>query len=91
MSRLAVAAAALLLLAVVLETDAAAPAAATSLEIRVPETVKVEGEDAYICITKPLPDKSLKLVGIEPIAEQKVVHHILLYGECICLLPPPAL
>lgn len=70
-----------------------AAAGPTTLDITVPDSVKVEGEDAYICITKPLPDKPLKLVGVEPIAEEKVVHHILLFGEllsvavCLQLLP----
>lgn len=59
-----------------------AAAAPSTIDITVPESTKIEGEDAYICITKPLPDKPLKLVGVEPMAEQKVVHHILLFGEC---------
>lgn len=59
----------------------AAAAAPSTLDITVPESVKVEGEDSYICITKPLPDKPLKLVGVEPMAKQEVVHHILLFGE----------
>lgn len=62
---------------------AAAPPSASKIDITVPESVHVEGEDSYICITKPLPDKPLKLVGVEPMAEQKVVHHILLFGECV--------
>ncbi len=43
------------------------------------ETPQVE--DAYICTTLPLPEQPMKLVGVEPLAEQKVVHHILLFGE----------
>lgn len=58
-----------------------AAAAPSTIDITVPESAKVEGEDSYICITKPLPDKPLKLVGVEPMAEQKVVHHILLFGK----------
>jgi peptidylamidoglycolate lyase len=59
-----------------------ATTAPTTLDITVPESVKVQGEDSYICITKQLPDKPLKLVGVEPLARQEVVHHILLFGEC---------
>jgi hypothetical protein len=70
-----------LLLALLVGVVSAAVAPST-IDITVPESTKVEGEDAYICITKPLPDKPLKLVGVEPLAEQKVVHHILLFGEC---------
>lgn len=58
----------------------AAASAPTTLDITVPESTKVSGEDSYICITKPLPDKPLKLVGVEPMARQEVVHHILLFG-----------
>jgi hypothetical protein len=58
-----------------------AAAAPSTIDITVPESAKVEGEDSYVCITKPLPDKPLKLVGVEPMAEQKVVHHILLFGK----------
>lgn len=64
-------------------TAAASPP--TTLDITVPEATKVEGEDSYICITKPLPDKPLKLVGVEPMARQEVVHHILLFGACVPL------
>jgi hypothetical protein len=66
--------------------SAAAAAAPTTLDITVPESVKVQGEDSYICITKQLPDKPLKLVGVEPLARQEVVHHILLFGEWPCQL-----
>lgn len=66
-----------------------AAAAPSTIDITVPESTKVEGEDAYICITQPLPDKPLKLVGVEPMAEQKVVHHILLFGECHSQQLPP--
>lgn len=71
----------LLLLAWLGLTAAASPP--TTLDITVPESTKVEGEDSYICITKPLPDKPLKLVGVEPMARQEVVHHILLFGACV--------
>jgi hypothetical protein len=53
------------------------------LDIVVPP-FEVKGKDAYICTTVPLPARPYKLVGIEPIAEQSVVHHILLFGERTC-------
>lgn len=40
----------------------------------------VEHEEAYLCTAVPLPDKPLKLVGIEPLSTQQVVHHMLLFG-----------
>lgn len=53
-----------------------------TFEITVPEEVKPKGQDAYICTTLQLPNKPYKLVGVEPLGEQKVVHHILLFGGC---------
>ena len=38
-------------------------------------------EDAYLCTTIKLPDRPLKLVGIEPTSDQRIVHHMLLFGE----------
>ncbi len=51
-----------------------------TVDIVVPE-FEVKGEDGYVCTTVPLGDMPYKLVGIMPLAEQTVVHHILLYGE----------
>jgi hypothetical protein len=42
----------------------------------------VQGEDSYVCTTVKLPDRSMKLVGVEALARQEVVHHILLFGAC---------
>lgn len=56
-------------------------AAGMTFEITVPENVKPNTQDAYVCTTLQLPDTPYKLVGVEPLGEQKVVHHILLYGE----------
>lgn len=51
----------------------------------------VKGNDAYICTTVPFPERPYKLTGVEPIAEQNVVHHILLFGEVgECLRPAHA-
>ncbi len=52
--------------------------------ITVPDAYKVEGTDAYICVVKALPDAPYKLVGVKPLADESVVHHILLYGARAC-------
>ena len=39
-----------------------------------------EHEEAYLCTSVPLPDRPLKLVGVEPLSKQEVVHHMLLFG-----------
>lgn len=48
--------------------------------------------DAYLCTSVPLPDRPLKLVGIASNSDQRVVHHMLLFGErrpdCPRLPPP---
>eukprot|EP00878_Enallax_costatus_P000444 GHUV01000535.1.p1 GENE.GHUV01000535.1~~GHUV01000535.1.p1 ORF type:complete len:875 (+),score=241.60 GHUV01000535.1:368-2992(+) len=62
----------------------------TTFEITVPESVKPKEQDAYICTTLPLPDKPHKLVGVEPLGEQKVVHHILLFGCDVPFKQPKA-
>ncbi len=51
-----------------------------TMDIRVPE-FRVTQEDKYICTTVPLPEgRPYKLVGVEPLAENQTVHHILLFG-----------
>jgi hypothetical protein len=40
----------------------------------------VEHEEAYLCTAVPLPEIPLKLVGIEPLSTEEVVHHMLLFG-----------
>eukprot|EP00879_Flechtneria_rotunda_P023043 GHRR01024358.1.p1 GENE.GHRR01024358.1~~GHRR01024358.1.p1 ORF type:complete len:243 (+),score=35.59 GHRR01024358.1:180-908(+) len=52
----------------------------TTVDITVPDSVTVRGQDAYICTTVELPNKPYKLVGVEALAKQEVVHHILLFG-----------
>jgi hypothetical protein len=37
--------------------------------------------DAYLCTSLQLPNRPLKLTGVEAVAEQEVVHHILLFGK----------
>lgn len=62
-------------------------ATTSSIEITIPGSMEVKGEDSYVCVTQALPDKPLKLVGVEPLAHQEVVHHILLFGAfwSVCL------
>lgn len=74
-SRLCLAAVALLLAAAAVAGDN------SSFEITIPDGYKVKGLDAYVCTTLELPNKPAKLVGVEPLAKQEVVHHILLFGE----------
>ncbi|KAL4442992.1 hypothetical protein ABPG77_008483 [Micractinium sp. CCAP 211/92] len=41
---------------------------------------EVTQDDAYLCTAVKLPDKPLKLVGIESTSDQRIVHHMLLFG-----------
>lgn len=66
----------------VLVIVAGASAHFLELNITVPREYKVQGTDAYVCSVTELPSKPTKLVGVVPLAEQSVVHHILLYGAC---------
>jgi hypothetical protein len=51
------------------------------LAVRTPAHYQGNGQaDAYICTAVALGDTK-KLVGIIPLAEETVVHHILLYGR----------
>lgn len=50
------------------------------LDITVPESYKVDTTDAYVCAIVALPTDAHKLIGVVPLADQAVVHHILLYG-----------
>ena len=65
-----------------LAAAAADPAPATTrFNITIPKEARTsEEEDAYYCTTLPLPATPMKLVGVEPLARQEVVHHILLFG-----------
>lgn len=47
---------------------------------------QTEHEEAYLCTSVLLPDDPLKLIGVEPLSKQEVVHHMLLFGEFTCLL-----
>jgi peptidylamidoglycolate lyase len=63
---------------------AIAASAPVIFNITIPKSASgFEEEDAYICTTLPLPAQPMKLVGVEPIAKQEIVHHILLFGEVV--------
>lgn len=41
--------------------------------------------ESYLCMRVDLPNQpSLKLVGVEPLSNQELVHHMLLYGKRTC-------
>ncbi len=41
--------------------------------------------ETYLCMRVNLPDAdALKLTGIEPLSQEALVHHMLLYGELLC-------
>ena len=37
--------------------------------------------EMYLCTSVLLPDEPLKLIGVEPLSKQEVVHHMLLFGK----------
>jgi hypothetical protein len=53
----------------------------TAFNITVPESYRVTSQDSYVCTVLQLPKQGHKLVGVVPMADQKIVHHILLFGE----------
>lgn len=66
-----------------LASDSAAAAAAKQhtfdLPVVFPEHPVAE-RDAYLCTSLELPDRPLKLVGVHPTSDQRIVHHMLLFG-----------
>lgn len=46
----------------------------------VPAEHELIGEDQYVCFRVDLPRESLKIVGVDPLSTQDVVHHMLLFG-----------
>lgn len=55
---------------------------AMRFNITIPKDAETaDEEDAYYCTVLPLPAAPMKLVGVEPLARQEIVHHILLFGE----------
>ena len=51
-----------------------------SIDAFVPAEHEVIGEDQYVCFRVDLPRESLKIVGVDPLSTQDVVHHMLLFG-----------
>lgn len=49
------------------------------LDFRMPAYPTVR-EDEYLCTTIELPDRPMKLVGVESLSDQGTVHHMLLFG-----------
>lgn len=42
--------------------------------------------ESYLCMRVDLPStNALKLVGVEPLSKEELVHHMLLYGTRTCL------
>lgn len=62
------------------ESGGAEPSGAFELPVVLPEYPTNE-EDAYLCTSVPLPDRPLKLVGISSNSDQRIVHHMLLFGK----------
>ena len=53
----------------------------THIETLMPE-YPTDHAEMYLCTSVLLPDEPLKLVGVEPLSKEEVVHHMLLFGEC---------
>lgn len=48
--------------------------------------------ESYLCMRVDLPEmNSLKLTGIEPLSQEALVHHMLLFGRIDLQLPPHSL
>lgn len=60
-----------------------------SINAFVPAEHEVIGEDQYVCFRVDLPTESLKIVGVDPLSKQDVVHHMLLFGTHIDILCSP--
>lgn len=75
-------AAVILVLATLHALQAAPEDSQKSVEVHIPEH-PAEGE-VYLCTQVPLPNVPQRLVAIEPLSKQDVVHHMILYGENAC-------
>ena len=53
----------------------------THIDTLMPE-YQTDHAEMYLCTSVLLPDEPLKLVGVEPLSKEEVVHHMLLFGEC---------
>ena len=60
----------------------------TDIEALMPE-YPTDHAEMYLCTSVLLPDEPLKLVGVEPLSKQEVVHHMLLFGECQSTIKQP--
>lgn len=60
-------------------SQGAAEASIVHIDALMPEH-HTEHEEAYLCTSVLLPDDPLKLIGVEPLSKQEVVHHMLLFG-----------
>ncbi len=60
----------------------------THIETLVPE-YHTDHAEMYLCTSVLLPDEPLKLVGVEPLSKQEVVHHMLLFGMLLSFPPVP--
>ena len=52
----------------------------THIDTLMPE-YQTDHAEMYLCTSVLLPDEPLKLVGVEPLSKEEVVHHMLLFGE----------
>ncbi|KAJ9507908.1 hypothetical protein QJQ45_021247 [Haematococcus lacustris] len=69
---------------------ACAEAHLLALNLTVPSSFQGSDSESYACTVLELPPTPQKLVGVVPLAEQSVVHHILLYGcQTPRLMPGP--
>ncbi len=41
---------------------------------------QIDQEDTYVCINVNIPENASRLLEVQPLAEQQVVHHMLLFG-----------
>jgi hypothetical protein len=44
---------------------------------------EAKAADAYLCTAVKLPNRALKLIGVESLSDQETVHHMLLFGETV--------
>ena len=42
---------------------------------------QIDQEDSYICVHVNIPVQASRLLAVQPLAEQEVVHHMLLFGR----------
>lgn len=47
----------------------------------VPAAYETRGKDQYVCFRVDLPPRGLKIIGVDPLSTQDVVHHMLLFGK----------